>query len=192
MAWFPAQAGEPLARRTTASSPASQKRRHHILHPSGGSLQWTVARSRLRPVGRICGNVVVFSMRARWNTALMSAARTRPRAFRPSSAQSGTRRIAMLAYPGIQILDVVGPLEVFSRTARWLKDHGHRADDAYRVEILGVARGAFRASSGLRLYADHRFHEVKNGIDTLLVAGGVGMERFRTHAPLLRWLRRQA
>src|SRR5262249_4387241 len=149
-------------------------------------------RWRWRPVGRICGDIVIFSMGARWNTVLMSATRTRPGTFRPSPAQTGTLRIAMLAYPGIQILDVVGPLEVFSRTARWLKDHGHRTDDAYRVEILGVARGTFRASSGLRLYADHRFDEVKSGIDTLLVAGGVGMERYRTHAPLLRWLRRQA
>jgi transcriptional regulator GlxA family with amidase domain len=97
----------------------------------------------------------------------------------------------MLAYPGIQILDVTGPLEVFSRTARWLKDNGHRRDDAYRVEIIGLARGPFRASSGLRIYADRRFAEVGRGIDTLLVAGGIGMERYRTHAPLLRWLKRQ-
>ena len=98
----------------------------------------------------------------------------------------------MLAYPDIQMLDVMGPLEVFSRTSRWLKDNGKRADDAYSVEILGPARGPFRASSGLRLYADRRFEEVGRGIDTLLVAGGRGMERFRSDARLLRWIRRQA
>jgi transcriptional regulator GlxA family with amidase domain len=103
-----------------------------------------------------------------------------------------TRRIAMLAYPDIQILDVVGPLEVFSRTARWLKEHGRRADHAYVVEIIGLRRGAFAASSGLRLVADRAFAEVKGGLDTLLIAGGRGMERYRKHAPLLRWLRRQA
>lgn len=101
-------------------------------------------------------------------------------------------RVAMLAYPGTQILDVVGPLEVFSRTSRWLKDHGKRTDDAYTVEILGLTRGVFRASSGLRLYADHRFDEVGAGIDTLLVAGGMGAERFSAHPPLLAWLRKQA
>jgi transcriptional regulator GlxA family with amidase domain len=98
----------------------------------------------------------------------------------------------MLAYPDVQILDVVGPLEVFSRTARWLKDHGRRADDAYSVEILAITRGSFRASSGLRLHADYRFDEVGRGLDTLLVAGGRGMEHYLAHPGLRRWIRRQA
>ena len=98
----------------------------------------------------------------------------------------------MLAYPGIQMLDVMGPLEVFSRTTRWLKDSGRRRDDAYSLEILGLKRGPFRASSGLRLYADRRFDEVGRGIDTLLIAGGMGAERYCAHPPILRWLRRQA
>ncbi len=98
----------------------------------------------------------------------------------------------MLAYPDIQMLDVMGPLEVFSRTSRWLKDNGRRTDDAYSLEILGLKRGPFRASSGLRVYADRRFDEVGRGLDTLLIAGGKGTERYRAHAPILRWLRRQA
>ncbi|HYQ88711.1 MAG TPA: DJ-1/PfpI family protein [Candidatus Binatia bacterium] len=98
----------------------------------------------------------------------------------------------MLAYPGAQILDVVGPLEVFSRTSRWLKDHRKRADEAYAVEIVGMKRGGFRVSSGLRLYADRRFDEVRSGIDTLLIAGGVGTGRYYAHKPLLSWIRKQA
>ncbi len=98
----------------------------------------------------------------------------------------------MLAYPGIQVLDVMGPLEVFARTSRWLKDRGRRRDDAYSVEILGLKRGAFRASSGLRIHADRRFDEAGPGIDTLLIAGGLGAERYRSHPSLLRWIRRQS
>ena len=98
----------------------------------------------------------------------------------------------MVAYPGIQILDVTGPLEVFSRTTRWLRDRGLRRDDAYSVEIIGIERGPFRASSGLTLHADRGFAEVKNGIDTLLIAGGMSAEEWCTHAPLLRWLRQQS
>jgi transcriptional regulator GlxA family with amidase domain len=101
-------------------------------------------------------------------------------------------RVVMLAFPDVQVLDVMGPLEVFSRTARWLRDHGHRRDLAYTVEIVGLKRGAFRTSSGLRLHADHAIAEVGRGVDTLLVAGGVGVEQYRTNAALLRWIRRQA
>ena len=104
----------------------------------------------------------------------------------------GTLRVAMLAYPDIQMLDVMGPLEVFSRASRLLRDSGKRTDDAYSVEIIGLRRGAFRASSGLRVYADRGYREVGRGIDTLMIAGGKGAERYRAHPPLLRWIRRQA
>ena len=33
---------------------------------------------------------------------------------------------------------------------------------------------------------------MRRGLDTLLIAGGVGTRRYCTHAPLLRWIRRQA
>src|SRR5262245_47192035 len=115
-----------------------------------------------------------------------------PRRPKRSPSPSGPIRVAMLAYPGIQMLDVLGPLEVFSRTARWLKDNGRRADDAYHVEILGLRLGPFRASSGLRVYADRCFDEAGPGLDTLLIAGGMGAERYKSDPRILRWLRKQA
>jgi transcriptional regulator GlxA family with amidase domain len=107
-------------------------------------------------------------------------------------ARPRTRRIAVLAYPDVQILDVVGPLEVFSRASRWLRERGHRSDDAYAVEIVGLKRGGFRASSGLRLFADHSVREKAGGIDTLLVAGGRSSDRYCTDPSILRFIRRQA
>ena len=98
----------------------------------------------------------------------------------------------MLAFPNVQVLDVMGPLEVFSRTSRWLRDHGKRTDHAYHVEIIGLKKGSFRTSSGLRVYADRGIADVGRGIDTLLIAGGLGVEQYRGHAQLLRWIRRQA
>src|SRR5262245_34498800 len=103
-----------------------------------------------------------------------------------------TRRVAMLAYPDVQILDVTGPLEVFSRTARWLNDHRGRDRDAYVVEILGLERGPFRASSGLRLHADRAYHEVTGGIDTLLLAGGRGTHEHDHDRRIIAWVKKQA
>ncbi|GLH74785.1 transcriptional regulator [Geothrix limicola] len=104
----------------------------------------------------------------------------------------GPRRIAMLAFPEVQVLDVMGPLEVFSRTSRWLVDQGRAKQPVYTVEIIGLKHGAFLTSSGLRLHADHAFAEVGGGLDTLLVAGGVGVAKVRTQRPLLAWIRAQA
>lgn len=111
---------------------------------------------------------------------------------RGEAAPRGTLRVAVLAYPDVQILDVIGPLEVFARTSRWLRDNGKGGGPAYSIEILGMKRGVFRASSGLRLHADHRFSEVGRGIDTLMIAGGIGTDRFCANHRLLSWIRRQA
>ena len=97
----------------------------------------------------------------------------------------------MLAHPDAQILDVVGPLEVFSRASRLLREQDLRRPDAYSVEILGLKRGLFAASSGLRLYADRRFDQAGPGIDTLLIAGGRGTPRYQSDPKLLRWIRKQ-
>lgn len=110
----------------------------------------------------------------------------------PRPRTRGPMRIAMLAFPEVQVLDVMGPLEVFSRTSRWMKDQGRAREHLYEVEILGPKRGPFLTSSGLRLYADRGIAEVEGGIDTLMVAGGVGVARCRSQAPLLAWIRGQA
>jgi transcriptional regulator GlxA family with amidase domain len=102
------------------------------------------------------------------------------------------RRISMLAFPGVQVLDVMGPLEVFSRTDRWMRDHGKASTPVYEVEILGLKKGSFLTSSGLRIYADRGIAEVARGIDTLMIAGGVGVAKYRAHAALLKWIQSQA
>jgi transcriptional regulator GlxA family with amidase domain len=110
----------------------------------------------------------------------------------PRPAGSPPLRIAMLAFPNVQVLDVTGPLEVFSRASRWLRDHGKRADHVYQVEIIGLERGAFRTSSGLRLHAEHGIADAGRGIDTLMIAGGLGVGQYRSNRPLLRWIRQQS
>jgi transcriptional regulator GlxA family with amidase domain len=118
-----------------------------------------------------------------------AAGRDAPRMLRRPASR--TSRIAALAFPDAQSLDVVGPLEVFSRTSRWLMDNGKRKDPAYVVEILGVTGGPVRTSSGMRLIAERPFSAVERGIDTLLVAGGIGIGN-AAHPSVFAWLVRQA
>ena len=102
-----------------------------------------------------------------------------------------THRVAMLAYPKAQILDITGPLEVFARTSRWLKDHTGRRVPAYAVELVAGRRGPLETSGGLRLIASRTYRELRL-VDTLLVAGGIGYEAALTDAELLAWLRARA
>src|SRR5215510_5569453 len=105
---------------------------------------------------------------------------------------SQLRRVAMVVFPDVQILDVTGPLEVFARTARWLVDHGRCREPAYTVELLAARRGIVRSSSGLELVVRRPFAEARRGIDTLLVAGGIGARRVPSDRALVGWLRRTA
>src|SRR5215475_13200068 len=91
-------------------------------------------------------------------------------------------QVVMLAYPDVQILDVTGPLEVFSRAARWMQDHGLRRELAYKVEVVAPRAGAFATSSGVRLVAERSYRDVTR-TDTLLVAGGRGLAQVREDAP---------
>jgi hypothetical protein len=61
--------------------------------------------------------------------------------------------VAMVAFPDAQILDVVGPLEVFSRAARVLSDEGRRGPAPYRVEVLARRAGPVVTSSSLAIVA---------------------------------------
>ena len=105
---------------------------------------------------------------------------------------SGTRAVAIVVFPDVQILDVTGPLEVFARTARWLTDHRRGRVPAYTVGLLAARTGIVRSSSALELVVGRSFTKVRGGIDTLIVAGGIGARRVPSDRTLLRWLRRIA
>lgn len=100
--------------------------------------------------------------------------------------------VAMVAFADAQILDVVGPLEVFSRAARLLSDEGRRGPLPYTVEILARTRGRIVTSSGIGLLANRSLAEVRGGIDTLFVSGGRGTDAALRDRALIRWLRRMA
>ena len=102
------------------------------------------------------------------------------------------RHIVFVAFPDVQVLDVIGPLEVFGRAARLLVERGHRRELAYSVEIVGPAAGPIVTSSGIAIVANRRFRDVRNDVDTLLVAGGRGSRPAAQDPSLLAWLVRMA
>jgi len=102
------------------------------------------------------------------------------------------RRVAVLAFPDVQILDVVGPLTIFGDLARWLRERGWSAGVRYEIELLAPRAGRFRTSCGLELVATRAARDVRGGLDTLLVAGGEGARAAMEDRALLAWLRRIA
>ncbi len=83
------------------------------------------------------------------------------------------RLIAALAYPGLQLLDIIGPLETFNLASQQLIDDGERKEPAYRVVIVAKNRSAEPSMSGLAVSAERDLDDGLDDIDTLLVPGAL-------------------
>jgi transcriptional regulator GlxA family with amidase domain len=105
-------------------------------------------------------------------------------------AATQTRRIVLVTFPGAQILDVTGPLEVFSTAARQLSGQGQ--ESSYSVEVAAHHRGPLKTSSGVELVASRSLRDLRHPIDTLIVGGGEGTRDAVRDQMLVGWLRRNA
>ena len=90
------------------------------------------------------------------------------------------RRVVVVAFPGVQTLDVTGPAEVF-RAATLMRPPG------YEVTVAAAEAGAL-ATSTVSLVPDARLDEVTGPIDTLLIAGGTGTRRAEEDERLIHWI----
>lgn len=95
------------------------------------------------------------------------------------------RIVDVLAYPGVQLLDVAGPLQVFSSA----NDLAEQAWDARPYALRVVARGgrSVTASSGLGL-AVKPLPRATGPLDTLLIAGGPGVDAAAADPVLVKWI----
>jgi transcriptional regulator GlxA family with amidase domain len=95
--------------------------------------------------------------------------------------------VAVVAFRDAQLLDIAGPLEVFECANRWLAEH-RRRPPFYRMELLSEQRGPIATSGVLKIGGTGRIARVRHDIDTLLVAGGMGVERATKNRRLVRWI----
>jgi transcriptional regulator GlxA family with amidase domain len=107
---------------------------------------------------------------------------------RPAARSAKPRLVAMLAVENAQILDVIGPLEVFGSANRWLIANGLAAVPAYGLHILAERPGPVTMNSGLQLVASRAISAKKEPIDSFFIAGGSGVWQARQSRRLIRWI----
>jgi len=100
-------------------------------------------------------------------------------------------RIALFAYPNVQALDLSGPLELFARATRLLRDEG-RTHPGYSLTVVSSQGGPITSSSGFRFLPDATFRALRGPVDTLLVVGGRGVDELLANRAVLDWLRRMS
>ncbi|MBA9002177.1 GlxA family transcriptional regulator [Thermomonospora cellulosilytica] len=91
------------------------------------------------------------------------------------------RRVVFVIFDGFQSLDLVGPYEVFQ--------HADRFAGGYACQVVASRPGPVRTESGLPVHAAHGVAELDaGGVDTLVVAGGSGVDRARHDPELVAWI----
>jgi len=106
------------------------------------------------------------------------------------SASPAIRRILFVAGPGTEILDLVGPLQVFARASDMYCRAKPGRSPIYSVEVVSISsRRSLVANCGLHFAADKTYRQVRGRVDTLLVAGGEAIEQNKANPKAVRWLR---
>jgi len=94
--------------------------------------------------------------------------------------------IAILALPGMQLLDVSGPLDVFAQANLEVNRQ------VYSLRVVACEPGPITSSSGARLLPDYVAGEPLGKLDTFIVAGAPHAPNMQFKAELLAWMRSYA
>ncbi|MGE0596697.1 MAG: GlxA family transcriptional regulator [Hyphomonadaceae bacterium] len=93
------------------------------------------------------------------------------------------RQVALIIFPGFQILDAAGPIAAFEIAARV-------APGAYALRVLAPGGGAIASSSGIAMPAAQLKGARLDAIDTLIAVGGNGTPAAMRDTALIAFLRR--
>jgi transcriptional regulator GlxA family with amidase domain len=107
----------------------------------------------------------------------------------PRFSPNKTRVIEMLAFPAVQLLDVTGPLQVFASANDFVAKSGGTLP--YSLQVVAPGGFGVVASAGVGLAANP-LPDTATALDTLMIAGGPGVEEAAANPVLVNWVRARA
>jgi transcriptional regulator GlxA family with amidase domain len=107
----------------------------------------------------------------------------------PHSRPNTVRIIEVLAYPSVQLLDVTGPAQVFASANDLVVGSG--GTPPYVLRLVAPGGQIVTASAGLEL-TTRPLPPRRAAVDTLMIAGGQGVEAAAADPALVDWVRRRA
>jgi transcriptional regulator GlxA family with amidase domain len=99
------------------------------------------------------------------------------------------RIVEVLAFPSVQLLDVTGPLQAFATANDQITQAGGAAP--YDLRVVAKGGQGVTASAGLAITAAP-LPRPSSAVDTLLIAGGPGVEAAAADPALVDWVRQRA
>jgi transcriptional regulator GlxA family with amidase domain len=100
------------------------------------------------------------------------------------------KRVGIVLFPDVEVLDFCGPFEVFSVTRL---DEALRREDPSPFEVVLVAETAapIVTTGGMKVTPDHTLDDCPP-LDVLVVPGGFGTRTQRLNARLVGWIAERA
>src|SRR3989441_2708855 len=100
------------------------------------------------------------------------------------------KRVGIVVFPDVEVLDFCGPFEVFSVTRL---DEARRREEPSPFEVFLVAEteGVVKATGGLRVIPDATL-ETRPPLDILVVPGGWGTRKEISNQRVLTWIAERA
>ena len=100
------------------------------------------------------------------------------------------KRIGIVVFEDIEVLDFCGPFEVFTVT-RLSEARRREEPSPFEVWLVAEKNAPVVTSGGMKVIPDHTF-ETCPRLDILVVPGGWGTRRELNHPAMLDWLRLRA
>jgi len=94
------------------------------------------------------------------------------------------KSVAIVLFPGVQSLDVAGPLDVFAEANRFVQDSA-----GYRIVTVGSTPYPILASNGMPLGAQFELDNAPHDFDVVLVPGGPSLPEASAIPQITQWLR---
>src|SRR6202000_2339910 len=102
----------------------------------------------------------------------------------PRSSPNPIRVVDVLTYPAVQLLDVTGPVQVFASANDLVANAG--GTPPYRLKLVTQGDQDVMSSAGVALTTSP-LSQSSEALDTLLVAGGQGVEAAAANPALVDW-----
>jgi transcriptional regulator GlxA family with amidase domain len=100
------------------------------------------------------------------------------------------KRVGIVLFENIEVLDFCGPFEVFS-TTRLSEEKRREEPSPFEVFLVSERNEPVVATGGMKVIPDHTFENCPR-LDILVVPGGWGTRKELNNPILLNWLRKHA
>jgi transcriptional regulator GlxA family with amidase domain len=109
--------------------------------------------------------------------------------YNPRNSPITVRTITVLAYPSVQLIDVTGPLQVFASANDLAAEAGN--EPPYVLQVVSQSGEPIVTSAGLEI-GTTPLPTARAPLDTLIVAGGPGVQAAAANPELVTWVTQKA